>query len=47
MRTEAFIRPETEVPYLVAERIADVLPMLTHAVANSPALKSGTPVAQL
>lgn len=47
MRTEAFIRPETEVPYLVAERITDVLPMLTHAVADSPALKAGTPVAQL
>ncbi|ADZ71157.1 TIGR00730 family Rossman fold protein [Polymorphum gilvum] len=36
MRKEAFIRAETEVPYLVADRIDDVLPMLFAAVEAAP-----------
>lgn len=47
MRAEAFIRPETEVPYLVAERIADILPMLARSVADSALQQTGAAVSQL
>ncbi len=33
MRTQGFIRPETEVPYLVAKGIDDALPLLEDAVS--------------
>lgn len=33
MRAQGFIRPDTEVPYLVSKRIDDILPMLREAVA--------------
>ncbi|WP_439528160.1 TIGR00730 family Rossman fold protein [Pannonibacter sp.] len=47
MRTEAFIRPETEVPYLVAERIEDILPMLETAVAAASGTVQDVSVAHL
>ncbi|MFN4008805.1 MAG: TIGR00730 family Rossman fold protein [Pannonibacter sp.] len=47
MRTEAFIRPETEVPYLVAERIEDILPMLESAVAAASGTVQDVSVAHL
>lgn len=47
MRTEAFIRPETEVPYLVAERIEDILPMLESAVAAASGTNQDVSVAHL
>ncbi|MCX2723206.1 TIGR00730 family Rossman fold protein [Roseibium salinum] len=34
MRAQGYIRPETEVPYLVAKRVEDVLPMLQRAVGG-------------
>lgn len=34
MRAQGFIRPDREVPYLVADRIEDAIPMLTDAVAE-------------
>ena len=36
MREAGFIRPVTEVRYLVAERVADILPMLEAAAARAP-----------
>lgn len=47
MRKEAFIRPETEVPYLVAERIEDILPMLEAAVAAASETNQDVSVAHL
>ncbi|MEJ8476063.1 TIGR00730 family Rossman fold protein [Roseibium algae] len=39
MRSQGFIRPDTEVPYLVAKRIDDALPMLADAInGNTNAL---------
>ena len=35
MRLHAFIRPDIEVHYMVAERIEDVLPMLQVAVERT------------
>ncbi|MBS8259108.1 TIGR00730 family Rossman fold protein [Roseibium polysiphoniae] len=35
MRAQGFIRPDREVPYLVADRIEDAIPMLTDAVGES------------
>lgn len=32
MRAQGYIRPDTEVPYLIANKIEDVLPTLQHAV---------------
>ncbi|GAA0782800.1 TIGR00730 family Rossman fold protein [Roseibium denhamense] len=37
MRSQGFIRPETEVPYLVADSLDDVLPMLREAVSFTTA----------
>ena len=34
MRAQGYIRPDTEVPYLVAKRVEDVLPMLRASVAG-------------
>jgi len=34
MRAQGYIRPESEVPYLVARRIEDILPMLRQAVSG-------------
>ncbi len=34
MRAQGYIRPDTEVPYLVAKRVEDILPMLRQAVAG-------------
>ncbi|MES0879316.1 TIGR00730 family Rossman fold protein [Roseibium sp. SCP14] len=35
MRAQGYIRPETEVPYLVANQIEDILPMLSQAVSGA------------
>ncbi|WP_417684146.1 TIGR00730 family Rossman fold protein [Roseibium sp.] len=35
MRHQGFIRPETEVPYLVARRVDEAIPMLREAVCGS------------
>lgn len=35
MRAQGYIRPETEVPYLVANKIDDILPMLHREVGGS------------
>ena len=35
MRTQGFIRPDAEVPYLVAKRIDDTIPMLQEALSGS------------
>ncbi|WP_150495319.1 TIGR00730 family Rossman fold protein [Roseibium aquae] len=37
MRGQGFIRPETEVPYLVAKRVEDAVPMLREALRGLPA----------
>ncbi|MET1415073.1 TIGR00730 family Rossman fold protein [Roseibium sp. HPY-6] len=34
MRAQGYIRPDTEVPYLVAKKVDDILPMLRRAVAG-------------
>ncbi|MTI43525.1 hypothetical protein JM93_01887 [Roseibium hamelinense] len=34
MRAQGFIRPETEVPYLVAKRVEDTIPMLRKALSE-------------
>ncbi|POF28842.1 LOG family protein [Roseibium marinum] len=36
MRAQGYIRPETEVPYLVANRIEDILPMLRRSLSGEP-----------
>ncbi|WP_428650450.1 TIGR00730 family Rossman fold protein [Roseibium sp.] len=41
MRAQGYIRPETEVPYLVARTIDDILPMLRQAVSGKPHSTSG------
>lgn len=35
MRAQGYIRPDTEVPYLVAKTVDDILPMLRRAVTGS------------
>jgi uncharacterized protein (TIGR00730 family) len=35
MRAQGYIRPETEVPYLVAKKTEDILPMLRRAVTGN------------
>ncbi|MCV0425328.1 MAG: TIGR00730 family Rossman fold protein [Roseibium sp.] len=35
MRAQGYIRPETEIPYLVANKIEDILPMLSNAVSGT------------
>jgi len=37
MRGQGFIRPETEVPYMVAKRVEDAVPQLREALGSSPA----------
>lgn len=41
MRSQGFIRPDTEVPYLVARRIEDAIPMLRRAVSDGPVKSAG------
>lgn len=41
MRAQGYIRPDTEVPYLVARSIDEILPMLYQAVGDGPAKTSG------
>ncbi|WP_299814619.1 TIGR00730 family Rossman fold protein [uncultured Roseibium sp.] len=36
MRAQGYIRPETEVPYLVANRLDDILPMLRQSISGAP-----------
>jgi predicted Rossmann-fold nucleotide-binding protein len=36
MRAQGYIRPDTEVPYLVARSVDDVLPMLRRALNGDP-----------
>ncbi len=36
MRAQGYIRPETEVPYLVAKKVDDIVPMLRAAVEGRP-----------
>ncbi|NBN80035.1 TIGR00730 family Rossman fold protein [Microvirga tunisiensis] len=47
MRAEAFIRTETEVPYLVADRMEDILPLLQVAVGSHAPRPAGAPVTRL
>lgn len=44
MRQAGFIRPGFEVRYLVAERVADILPMLRDAAARGPAPDAENPL---
>lgn len=41
MRAQGYIRPETEVPYLVAKQVDDILPMLRDALAAGKHNDSG------
>jgi uncharacterized protein (TIGR00730 family) len=43
MRTQGFIRPDSEVPYLVAKRIDDTIPMLMEALSDSDDTASAAP----
>ncbi|PVB63360.1 TIGR00730 family Rossman fold protein [Labrenzia sp. 011] len=36
MRAQGYIRPDSEVPYLVANRIDDILPMLRRSLSGDP-----------
>ncbi|KZM47814.1 TIGR00730 family Rossman fold protein [Labrenzia sp. OB1] len=36
MRAQGYIRPETEVPYLVANQLDDILPMLRRSLSGAP-----------
>lgn len=36
MRAQGYIRPETEVPYLVANRLDDILPTLRQSISGVP-----------
>lgn len=36
MRAQGYIRPDTEVPYLVARSVDDILPMLRRAINGEP-----------
>lgn len=47
MRKQGFIRPDTEVPYLVAERIDDVLPMITESADNARQASAGADLAPM
>jgi uncharacterized protein (TIGR00730 family) len=41
MRAQGYIRPDTEVPYLVARKVEDILPMLRQALTGEPLPSSG------
>lgn len=41
MRAQGYIRPDTEVPYLVARKTDDILPMLRQAVSGGAAPSQG------
>lgn len=36
MRAQGYIRPETEVPYLIAKQVGEIIPMLEQALARGP-----------
>jgi len=42
MRGQGFIRPETEVPYMVAKRVEDAVPMLRSAISTASPAQSQT-----
>jgi len=44
MRAQGYIRPDSEVPYLLAKSIDEILPMLQYAVSGGT-LKSGSEIA--
>lgn len=41
MRAQGYIRPDTEVPYLVAKKIEDILPMLQQSVSQRKTEQAG------
>ena len=41
MRAQGYIRPDTEVPYLVAKKVEDILPLLNQAVAAGSTGRTG------
>lgn len=41
MRAQGYIRPDTEVPYLVAKKVEDILPLLQQAVAAGTTGRTG------
>ncbi|CTQ61761.1 LOG family protein ORF6 in fasciation locus [Roseibium album] len=41
MRAQGYIRPDTEVPYLVAKKIEDILPMLQQSVSERKTEQAG------
>jgi uncharacterized protein (TIGR00730 family) len=41
MRAQGYIRPDTEVPYLVAKKVEDILPLLKQAVAAGTTGRTG------
>lgn len=41
MRAQGYIRPDTEVPYLVARKTDDILPMLRQAICGEPTSSQG------
>ncbi|CAJ1369696.1 unnamed protein product [Effrenium voratum] len=41
MRAQGYIRPDTEVPYLVAKKIEDILPMLQQSVSDGKTEQAG------
>ncbi len=49
MRAQGYIRPDTEVPYMVAKQIDEIIPMLQDAIARGPdaPLEGGAPDADL
>ncbi|ASP32316.1 Rossman fold protein, TIGR00730 family [Labrenzia sp. VG12] len=41
MRAQGYIRPDTEVPYLVARNVDEILPMLRKATSGAPTTSAG------
>ena len=41
MRAQGYIRPDTEVPYLVARSVDEILPMLRKAITGAPPASAG------
>lgn len=41
MRAQGYIRPDTEVPYLVARNVDEILPMLRKATSETPTASAG------
>ncbi len=38
MRAQGYIRPDTEVPYLIAKQVGEIIPMLEQSVARGPSV---------